>query len=217
MSLNFNVGDKVTAYPMDEGFVRSYAGRPDSDGTYTVTAIVNQLVRVTGSEKMMFPRSISYTRFRLHAPVRVEGEEISPADIQIGDEILVTREGHNITHMRQGVVGEIARQNHSGLDALLFKTKGQYHGSGERLNWGMDYTETIVLVTAVPERDVLLDRLVGSLAGQVISFRGSLSRKRNDEFWDTLTGAGSGVSGDSTVALRQHISTSDVVWLKAGE
>lgn len=209
----FKTGDKVRPFGGDKLFVENYCG-VSLDGTYTVSYVSEQLVRLTCADSFASTgRGISHTRLKLVEKVRIEGAEISPADIEIGDEILVTRTGHNITHMRKGVVGEIARQNHSGLDALLFKTEGQYHGSGERLNWGMDYTETIVLVKAVPERDKLLDRLVGALAGTVVTYRESWARKHGDEKWDVVVlGRLSIVNTD---VLRNNISDSPVTFLTA--
>lgn len=211
---NFKAGDIVRPNRVDENFVRTYAG-PTADGTYTVLSSEGHMLRLqpNGFEGSATGRGISDSRFTMILPIRVEGAEIAPADIQIGDEILVTRTGHEITHMRQGIVGEIARQNHSGNDGLLLKTKGQYSGSGERLNWGMEFTETIVLVKAVPERDVLLDRLVGALAGQVITYRESWARKHGDEKWDVVVlGRLSIVNTD---VIRTNISASPVTFLTA--
>lgn len=214
MSNQFKYGDIIEPKPGDIERVDRFAGKSLS-GRYEVTRAddVNVWVRPEGTLNM----SVGLLSERFKTPSRrVEGAEIAPADIEVGDEILVTRTGHNITHMRQGIVGGIARQDHSGNGGLLLKTKGQYHGSGERLNWGLEFTETIVLVKAVPERDVLLDKLVGAVGGQVITYRGSLARKRNEERWEVLTEKGSSYSY-STDDTRVLISDSPVTWLKAGE
>lgn len=210
----FKAGDIVRPNQVDENFVRTYAG-PTADGTYTVLSSKDRMLRLqpNGFEGSATGRGVSDSRFVLVLPCRVEGAKISPANIEVGDEILVTRTGHNITHMRQGVVGEIVRQNHSGLDALLLKTKGQYSGSGERLNWGMEFTETIVLVKAVPERDVLLDRLVGAKGGQVVTYRESWARKHGDEKWDVVVLGR--LSVVSTELLRRNIGDSPVTFLTA--
>lgn len=207
----FNVGDIVTPNPQDANFVRTYVGE-SNDGNYTVMEVDGSLMRVRGTGKLENGRAVNDFRFKLVVLKRVEGMEIAPAEIQIGDEILVKRVGADkIVHTRQAVVGKIKENNDRYGRTLVFHSAGD-HRSG-KINWGQGFTETFTLIKAVPERDKLLDRLVGSLAGQVITYRETWARKHGDEAWDVVVMGRLSVL--STDHLRINISGAPVTFLKA--
>lgn len=207
----FNVGDIVTANPQDANFVRTYVGEP-ANGNYTVTEVDGSLIRVRGNGVGGTGRLVNDFRFKRVVLKRVEGGEIEPAGIQIGDEILVKRVGADkIVHTRQAVVGKIKENNDRYGRTLVFHSAGD-HRSG-KINWGQGFEETFTLIKAVPERDTLLDRLVGSLAGQVITYREIWARKHGDEKWDVVVLGR--LSTLSTENLRTNISGSSVTFLKA--
>jgi len=218
MTDTFNIGDIVTpasAYHLS--VVRDYTGMVKDD-LYTVTRINDAYgeIRVSRTDTQQEVGTFSTSRFKL-APVRVEGMEIRPEDIKVGDEILVTKTRDGFTQMRQGVVGGTKRQSHNRAigneGAILFYTKGEYSDTKDRLNWGEYSGEVFTLIKAAPERDLLLDRLVGSIGGTAILFRESLARKQNDEKWTMVTGANLNVM--TTEGLRTYIKDSTVTWLKA--
>jgi hypothetical protein len=148
-------------------------------------------------------------RFEKVVPVREEGKEIKPAHIKTGDEILVTRTTMGLSHMRQGVVKDIKEHNDRYGKTLSFQTEHR-----QKINWGQMHvgSEVFTLVKAAPERDELLDRLVGSKGGQVITFREALARKLNDERWIVVDAV---AVEYSTEHLRISIGKSEVTWLKA--
>lgn len=209
----FQIGDSVEPTPENKPFFEGII-TPFEDGTYKVSVIQPHYIQVTDKYGHLSP-SYWATRFQFPATKRVEGKEIKPADIKVGDEVLVTMSNAGITHTRQAVVHEIKRQTDTkNFGTLLFFAKDSRGFKGSRLNWGKDHpNEAFTLVKAAPERDVLLDRLTGALAGQVITFRETWARKHGDEMWDVVVKGRLSVL--STDNLRCAITSSPVTFLKA--
>lgn len=210
MNHDFKVGDLIEPRSNDSYGVEFLCGRSKT-GKYEVTSITSSTVYVRPEGTHSIATSINASKF-LPKVRRVEGEEIKPENIKVGDTIRVSKVSGKMTMIHEAVVGDIKRKTdtkHYGT--LLFYTE-QFTHTAQRINWGKDADETFTLIKAVPERDKLADRLVGALGGQTITFRESLARKQNDEKWTMLTGAVVNIM--TTEGLRTYIKNSEVVWLK---
>ena len=212
MDTKFKVGDKVKPKAEELESVIGFAGE-SPDGTYTVTSVSgSDYVRVKSFLKFVRQNGESLTirdnRF-VKVSERMEGTEVQPIDIRVGDEILVTRTGSDgITHTRQAVVGNIEERNDRYGKTLSFQSVIR----GGKINWGQDFTETFTLIKSAPKRDLLLERLTAADKGQVITFREVLARKQVKENWDVfVTGA---LTDSATVDLRGLIGESEVLWMK---
>lgn len=211
MTHSFRTGDLMEPKDQYVENIGYYSGFSKT-GKYEVVGVNTHSVRVrpegsSDSSTTVFDDSKFKPLVR-----RVEGEQILPEHIEVGDTIRVSKISGDMTMIHEAVVGHIVRQTDTkNLGTLLFRTSKMH--TAQRINWGGGSDETFTLLKAVPERDVLLDRLTGAKAGQVVTYRDSLARKHNDEKWDVVFASRASVV--STTSLRDTIGKSDVVWLKA--
>lgn len=207
-TLLFKLGDTVRV--RKESF--STTSRRFHNTDLTVDLVTADRIRVMdeGGSTLNADKNV----FRIvRKQVRVEGAEIKPENIKVGDTIRVSKVSGKMTMIHEAVVGDIKRQTDTkNFGNLLFYTE-RFSDTAQRINWSKDSDETFTLVKAAPERDVLLDRLVGSLAGQVITYRETWARKHGDEAWDVVVQGRLSVL--STDNLRTNISGSPVTFLKA--
>jgi hypothetical protein len=219
MTIAFKIGDIVTPTHEDLPTVQKWAGVA-VDNKYKVVSVIEQFneirVQPIPATTGHMPEAFMMKRFTL-ATYRVEGKEIKPAAIKVGDEILVSKTRDGFTQMRQGVVGSTKRQSHNRAigneGAILFFTEGPYNDAKDRLNWGENSGETFTLVKAAPDVDLLLERLTNSTLGQVVTFGTYLARRNFNTTWTILDGTKTTV--ESAKYLRKLIGEADVKWLKA--
>lgn len=209
---DIKIGDIVKPTAENLPTVQKWAG-PSQGNKYQVTNVSNQFseifVQPIPAIAGRKPEAFMVTRFELVAE-RVEGKEILPKDIKVGDEILVTRTGHDgIKHTRQAVVGHIKENNDRYGKTLVFQTE-DYRG---KINWGQDFTESFTLVKAAPEKDLLLERLTFAGTGQIITYGTYLARRNLNTTWTIMDGTKTTV--ETVGRLRRLIGEADVVWLKA--
>ena len=145
-------------------------------------------------------------------PVRVEGKEIKPQDIKVGDEIRVSRTSGGMTSTRQGVVAKVQKFPSSRhKNPYLFNVlNGQY--AGARLNWD-EADETYTLIKAAPKVDEVLEALKAAEGGTAVYFGSHMARKSGmSEWWDVYSATG--LFGKGTPELRGLIGKSHFQFLK---
>lgn len=205
------IGDIVKPTGENLPTVQKWAG-PSQGNKYKVVNLSEQFseifVQPIPAIAGRKPEAFMVTRFE-KVVARVEGNEIRPQDIKVGDEILVKREGYDrITHMRQGTVKTIKENKDRYGTTLVFLSE-----QGGKLNWGQDFTETFTLVKTAPEKDLLLERLTFAGTGQVITYGQMLARRNFNTTWTIIDGTKTSV--ETVGYLRKLIGEADVTWLKA--
>lgn len=208
---DIKIGDIVKPTAENLPTVQKWAG-PSQGNRYRVTNLSEQFseifVQPIPAIAGRKPEAFMATRFELVTD-RVEGEEILPKYIKVGDEILVTRVGHDkITHTRQAVVGNIKENNDQYGRTLVFQSEVR----AGKINWGQDFTETFTLIKAAPDKDLLLERLTNSTLGQVVTFGTYLARRNFNTTWTILDGTRTTV--ETVGYLRKLMGDAEVKFLK---
>lgn len=208
---DIKIGDIVTPTAADLPTVQKWAG-PSQGNQYRVTNLSEQFseifVQPIPAIPGRRPEAFMVTRFKT-VVARVEGNEIRPQDIKVGDEILVTRKTMGLSHMRQAVVKEIKTHNDRYGTTLSFQTEHR-----QKINWGQDHAESEVftLIKAAPDKDLVLEGLVQAGTGQVITFGTYLARRNANTSWTILDGVDTTV--ESAFRLRGLIGEAEVKWMK---
>lgn len=206
------IGDIVKPTGENLPTVQKWAG-PSQGNKYKVVNLSEQFseifVQPIPAIAGRKPEAFMVTRFE-KVVARVEGNEIRPQDIKVGDEILVTRNTMGLSHMRQAVVKDIKEHNDRYGKTLSFQTEHR-----QKINWGQDHAESEVftLVKVAPEKDLLLERLTFAGTGQVITYGQMLARRNFNTTWTIIDGTKTSV--ETVGYLRKLIGEADVTWLKA--
>lgn len=203
----FNIGDIVTPKPADRVRVEMRAGVAKF-GEYRVESVGRFAVNirpVTPSSLPSGPVTVDADQLVLKTKssrevVRVEGQEIHPDDIKVGDTIRVSKVNGEMTMMHDATVKKIKRQtDNKNYGALLFYTECQ------RINWGGGSDETFTLINAVKPRDLLMEKLEAAEGGTAVYSGGLIARKSKmaPNYWDVFNA--DGVRGLNTAQLREKL------------
>lgn len=203
----FKIGDIVTPKPADRVRVEMRAGvakfceyRVESVGRFVVN-----IRPVTPSALPSGPVTVDVDQLVLKPKpsrevVRIEGQEIHPDDIKVGDTIRVSKVNGEMTMMHDATVKKIKRQTDTkNYGTLLFYTEYQ------RINWASGSDETFTLLKAVAPRDLLMEKLVAAEGGTAVYSAGLIARKSkmDSNYWDVFNA--DGVRGLNTAQLRERL------------
>lgn len=212
MTHSFRIGDLIEPKDSYAENIAYYSGVSKS-GKYEVVGVNTHSVRVrpegsSDSSTTVFDDSKFKPLVR-----RVEGEQILPEHIKVGDVVRVSKVSGAMTMIHEAEVGLINRQTDTkNFGTLIFHTKGDHRA--QRINWGGGSGETFTLLKAAPERDLLLERLISSPDRQVIQFRSVLARKRGKTVWDIYVT--DTVTTGTSQEVRDMIKSDKVTWMVEG-